>query len=145
MTGAIATAKTDIEATPDQVWAALTDPAQIKQYMFGSEVQTDWQVGSPIVWQGEYEGKRYEDKGEILEFEPGRRLSMTHFSAMSGAEDTPENYHTLTYELQDFVDRTHVTLSQDGNKSDEEVEHSTQNWETMLASLKKVVESGAKR
>ena len=52
------------------VWKALTDPALIGKYMLGAQVETDWKPGSPIVWKGEYEGKRYEDKGEILDFDP---------------------------------------------------------------------------
>ncbi|MDX6239970.1 MAG: hypothetical protein QOG10_4785, partial [Kribbellaceae bacterium] len=76
----VATAETDISASPAQVWSALTDPEQIKKFMFGTDVQTDWQQGSPIVWKGVYEGKEYEDKGEILEIEQERRLKVTHFS-----------------------------------------------------------------
>jgi uncharacterized protein YndB with AHSA1/START domain len=142
MSGKVATATIDIEATPDRVWAALTDPAQIREFMMGSQVESDWQVGSPITWKGEYGGKRYEDKGEILEVEPGRRLAMTHFSPMSGAEDKPENYHTVVYDLEDIAGGTHVTLTQDGNSSDEEAEHSTRNWTMMLQGLKKVAETG---
>ena len=70
MAGLIATAETDISAAPDRVWSALVDPEQIKQYMFGSQVVTDWQPGSPIVWKGVYDGKPYEDKGEVLEIDP---------------------------------------------------------------------------
>jgi hypothetical protein len=42
--------------------------------MFGSEVTTDWKPGSPITWKGEFEGRAYEDKGEVIAVEPGRRL-----------------------------------------------------------------------
>jgi uncharacterized protein YndB with AHSA1/START domain len=140
MSGKVATAQVDIAATPDRVWAALTDPAQIKEFMMGSQVDTDWGVGSPITWKGEFQGKRYEDKGEILEFTPGRRLAMTHFSPLSGAEDKPENYHQVVFELDGHLDNTQVTLSQDGNSSDEEAAHSAQNWQMMLDGLKKVAE-----
>jgi uncharacterized protein YndB with AHSA1/START domain len=138
----VATAETQINASPDRVWSALTDPEQIKKYMFGSQVVTDWQRGSPIVWKGEYEGKKYEDKGEIVEIEPERRLKVTHFSPLSGREDRPENYHTLVYELDGNGGRTRVSLSQDNNDSEEEAEHSRANWEKMLSGLKEVVESG---
>ena len=140
MTDHVATADVAVDASRDKVWAALTDPEQIKQYMFGSEVVTDWKQGSPIVWRGEYEGKKYEDKGEIVEIEPGRRLKVTHFSPLSGQEDRPENYHTVLYELEEREGRTHVSLSQDNNPSKEAAEHSRANWETMLAGLKQVVE-----
>ena len=136
----VATAKIEIDASPAEVWAALTDPEQIKEYMFGSQVVTDWKQGSPIVWKGEYEGKKYEDKGEILEIEPERRLKMTHFSPLGGKEDRAENYHTLLYELDERGGTTHVSLSQDNNPSKETAEHSQANWEKMLAGLKKVVE-----
>ena len=137
----VATAESEIDAPPSQVWAALTDPEQIKKYMFGSQVETDWRPGSPIVWKGEYEGKQYEDKGEILEFEPERRLKMTHFSPLSGQEDVPENYHTLVYELEEDGAKTRVSLSQDKNPTEEAAEHSRANWQQMLTGLKRIVES----
>jgi uncharacterized protein YndB with AHSA1/START domain len=138
----VATAETDINASPAQVWSALTDPEQIKKFMFGTDVQTDWQQGSSIVWKGVYEGKEYEDKGEILEIEQGRRLKVTHFSPLSGQPDVPENYHTLVYELQERGSTTHLTLSQDNNAGEEEAEHSRSMWAMLLAGVKKAVEGG---
>ena len=108
----------------------------------GSQVVTDWQPGSPIVWKGEYEGKEYEDKGEIVEIEPEQRLKVTHFSPLTGQEDIPANYHTVLYELENHGRKTRVSLSQDNNSSEEAAEHSKANWEKMLAGLKEVVEAG---
>jgi uncharacterized protein YndB with AHSA1/START domain len=136
----VATAEAEIDAPPEKVWGALTDPKQIEQYMFGSRVETDWEVGSRIVWRGEYEGKQYEDKGKIVEIEPNRRLKVTHFSPLSGQEDIPENYHTLLYELEERDGGTRVSLSQDNNPTEEAAEHSRANWEKMLVGLKQVVE-----
>ena len=140
----LATAETEISASPAQVWAALTDPALIRRYMFGTLVETDWQPGSPILWKGEYEGHAYEDKGEIVEIEPQRRLKVTHFSPLSGQDDVPENYHTLLYELTvtDSGDTTRVSLSQDKNASADEAGRAKGNWEMMLRGLKEVVEGG---
>jgi uncharacterized protein YndB with AHSA1/START domain len=138
----VATAETEISASPAQVWTALTDPGHIKKYMFGTDVDTDWREGSPIRWKGEYEGKAYEDKGEIVEVDPGRRLTVTHFSPLTGQDDLPENYHTVTYEIEDREGSTHVRLSQDNNASAEAAEHSRANWEMVLAGLKEVVERG---
>ena len=78
----------------------ITDPKSMREFFFGSEVVTDWTVGGPIIWRGEWEGKPYEDKGEIVAFEPGRRLVTTHFSPLTGQPDVPENYHTLTWTLE---------------------------------------------
>jgi uncharacterized protein YndB with AHSA1/START domain len=141
----VAVAETTIHASSDRVWSALTDPAQIEKYMFGSHVVTDWKQGSRIVWRGEYQGKTYEDQGEVLEVEPRRRLKVSHFSPLSGKEDAPENYHTLLYELDSDGDTTRVRLSQDNNPTEEQAEHSKQNWEQMLAGLKDVVEHRSAR
>ena len=77
-----------------KVWDALVNPVAIKQVMFGTTVVSDWKVGSPIVWMGEWQGKPYQDKGVILQFEPRQTLQYTHYSPFSGLPDQPENYHT---------------------------------------------------
>ena len=140
MSGHVATAQCEIDAPPGEVWRALTDRELIKQYMFGSEVTTDWKPGSPITWQGEFEGRAYEDKGEIISVEPGRLLEVTHFSPLTGQEDRPENYHRVRYDLQPTGGGTRVQLTQDNNSSAEEAEHSGANWQMMLDGLKKVAE-----
>ena len=43
----LATVRIATNARPDAVRTALTDPALIAQYVFGSEVVVDWQVGGP--------------------------------------------------------------------------------------------------
>lgn len=141
MTGIMATAETDIHATPDRVWDALTDPAQISAYMFGTRVETTWQPGTRITWSGEYQGREYEDHGEVVEIVPVRHLKVTHFSPLSGQEDVPENYHTVTYDLQERDGVTHVVLSQDNNANAYEAEHSAENWGMMLDGLRRHVES----
>jgi hypothetical protein len=62
MANYVATAETEINASPAQVWAALTDPELIKQYMFGSQVETDWHPRSPIV-EGRVRGQGIPGQG----------------------------------------------------------------------------------
>ncbi len=136
----IAQASTTINAPASKVWEALTKPELIKQYMFGTDVVTDWKVGSPITYKGEWQGKRFEDKGRIVKFEREKRLVSTHWSPLSGVPDTPENYHTVTYELSGQDGKTQVTVTQDNNASEEEKADSERNWQMMLDSLKKLLE-----
>jgi len=140
MTGHVATAQTDVAAPPARVWAALTDPEQIAVYMHGSKVTTTWEVGAAITWDGEYEGRAYQDKGEVLTYDEPRTLSVTHYSPMMGQPDEPENYHTLVYTLTANDDGTHLELTQDGNESEEQAEQFSQNWQQMLDGLKAHVE-----
>lgn len=131
-----------IKAPITKVWDALVDPTMIKQFMFGAEVISDWTEGSPIIWKGIWKDKPYEDKGVILQFQPPHLLQYTHYSPLSGQPETLENYHTLTYELADQDGGTELSLSQDGNKTEEEKKHSEQMWESMLQGIQKLLEVG---
>ena len=139
--GLVSTAATTIDAPIGRVWAALTDPAMIKQYLFGADVVSDWREGSAIVWKGTYEGRAYEDKGTILKLEPERVLQYTHFSALTGKPDLPEHYHTVTIELSSQNGVTAITLSQDNNPDEQTREHTAAFWQAMLERLKTLLES----
>ena len=141
MTGLVSTAKVHVAAPPERVWAALTEPEQIEQYLLGSRVTSDWTPGSPITWEGEYDGRAYADKGEVLVAEPGRLLQVTHYSPLSGQPDEPASYHTLTYLLEPVDAGTRLVLTQDNNASTDEVAHTGAFWQAMLDRLKGVVEA----
>lgn len=140
MTDHIARAERDIAAPPETVWDVLTDPGPNPEIMFGARIESTWRVGDRIIWSGEWEGKAYEDHGEILEIEPGHILRLTHFSPLTGQEDVPENYHQLEYRLTPTASGTHVTLTQDNNPTAEAAEHSTGMWRSMLDGLASVAE-----
>jgi len=129
-----------IKAPASKVWDALTKPELIKQYLFGTQVTTDWQVGSPITYEGIWEGKPYKDKGTILQVEQGRLLVSTFWSALAGLPDVPENYQTISYELSAEGSGTKLTLTQDNNNTQEDANHSEQNWKMVLEGMKKLLE-----
>jgi uncharacterized protein YndB with AHSA1/START domain len=135
-----ATATTTINAPASRVWSAITNPELIRKYLFDTEVISDWKVGSPILYKGEWQGQAFEDKGEILDIQPEKLFVSTHWSPLSGVPDLPENYHTVTYQLSERNGKTEVTIAQDNNSSEEEKEHSEQNWKAVLEGLKKLVE-----
>ena len=128
----------NIPAAPAKVWKTLTSREGMKAYMMGADVQTDWRVGGPITMRGEFNGKPYEDKGEVRSFEPERRLSYTHeSSAAPGAE------HLVTFELKPADGGTQVTVIQanlDGEVRPSDREHKAQyekTWSAMLEGLEK--------
>jgi uncharacterized protein YndB with AHSA1/START domain len=136
----IANSEILIGAPIEKVWDALVNPEIIKKYIFGTTVISDWTEGSKIVWQGEWKGKTYEDKGTILKIIPGKQLQYSHFSPLTGLEDSPENYHTVTVGLKESNNQTLVSLSQDNNATEKEKEHSESNWKMMLTGLKELLE-----
>jgi uncharacterized protein YndB with AHSA1/START domain len=88
------------------------------------------------VWQG----KPYEDKGTILELVPNQLLKSTYWSGMSGLEDKPENYNTVTYSLSEEDRKTILTVTQDNNPTKESATHSESNWGIVLKGIKEIVE-----
>jgi len=138
--GFVAKASISVNASVARVWESLVNPGVIKQYMFGTDVVSDWQEGGSIVWRGEWQGKKYEDKGVILHLKPMRLIQYSHFSPLSGLPDRPENYHSVTIVLSEKGDSTLISLSQDNNNTEEAKKHSEQNWALMLESLKELLE-----
>lgn len=136
----MANASISINASKREVWDALVNPAAIKQYMFGADVESGWREGSEIIWKGEFNGRKYEDKGVILKIEPEKLLRYSHFSSSSGKPDIADNYHFVTIYLADGADRTEVSLTQDNNADDYARIESEKNWNAMLEALKAYVE-----
>jgi uncharacterized protein YndB with AHSA1/START domain len=129
-----------INAPTAKTWDALVNPDAIKQYMFGTEVISNWSAGSIIRWKGEWKGKSYEDKGVILKMIPLKVLQYSHFSPLSGQPDVPDNYHIVTLELTDEKDGVKLMLTQNNNAIEEEKDHSEKNCQEVLKSLKAIVE-----
>jgi uncharacterized protein YndB with AHSA1/START domain len=124
-----------------EVWKGITDPEIVKQYFFGTLQESDWKVGSPITWKGEWDGKAYEDKGKILEITPGEYLKYTYWSSMGGTEDKPESYANVTYILTEEDGKTILKITQDNNKDEASKEHSEKNWQMLFGALKEMLEN----
>ncbi len=129
-----------IRANKEKVWDALVNPEIIKKYLFGTETISEWKVGSSIVFQGEYLGQGYKDKGTILEFVPNQLFQYNYWSSFSNTEDKLENYSTITFKIDDKEDSTELTLTQNGFASQEQRDHSHKNWEMVLNLMKEIIE-----
>jgi uncharacterized protein YndB with AHSA1/START domain len=137
--------RTTVYAAPGAVWKALTTPATLRQFFFGSDISSDWQVGGAIKFRGSWKGKPYEDKGVIQTFDRDRRLAFTHWSPLSGMADTPENYHIVSFDLRPASTGTEVVLTQTNQNDAEPLTPENRreydkNWTMVLEGLKKAVE-----
>jgi uncharacterized protein YndB with AHSA1/START domain len=130
----------DIRADKLKVWDALTNPEKIKIYLFGTETLTDWQIGSEIIFEGEYQGQRYRDKGVIIDIKPGELLCYSYWSSFSGLVDKPENYSIVSYALNDNGTNTRLTITQAGFTSEQACQHSQTAWEQVLLKIKDIAE-----
>jgi uncharacterized protein YndB with AHSA1/START domain len=133
-----------IDAPAHRVWDALTRPEIIKKYFFGTEAITDWKIGGPIQFSGEYNGKTYHDKGTVTAFEPYTLIQYKYWSSLSGTPDAPENYLTISYFIAESGSKTRLDISQENVRDEMAKEHSEENWRNVLANLKKVVEDSSR-
>jgi len=127
------------DAPVSKVWDALTKPELIKQYLFDTNTESTWEVGTPVFFRGEWEGQTYEEKGTILENEYQKKLTYTYLSSMGGKEDKPENYSIVSNELEDLGGKTKLTITQDNIQDEQTKEHSAANWKMVLEKMKTVV------
>ncbi len=134
-----------IDAPIERVWRSLTTPSLIKGWFFGVDTESDWTVGSPIVHTGEYQGKPYVDRGEILRFEPPTLLEHSHRSEVSGEPDRPDRYQVVTWALREWDGGTELRLTERNLPSIEAAATSEQAWEAALAKLRESVERRSPR
>jgi uncharacterized protein YndB with AHSA1/START domain len=139
-----------INAPAEKVWDALVNPQQTKKYMFNCEAVSDWKAGSPLLWEGSYNGSPVMVfvKGTIIDIKPGKFLSYTVFDPNNKKlEDKPENYLTVTCELKEEGNQTVLTVTQgdyakvgDGaNRYKHTVDGG--GWQPILEAIKKILEN----
>jgi uncharacterized protein YndB with AHSA1/START domain len=133
---------TTIAASPHQVWQAMRRGAMFP----GTTIDTDWKVGHPIVFNGEWQGRKFTDRGEIQTLSEDQELSFTHWSEKDGEKKRPPSWHIVHYRLEPAGQRTKVTLSQfnEGEKTDVDAKTKAEfekNWTMMLEGLKKTAEA----
>jgi len=129
-----------INADASKVWNAITNPKMIKKYLFGTKVSTDWKVGSEISFQGNWQGKKFRDKGVIEKFKIEKLFQYTYWSVFSGLEDKKENYSLITFELSGDNKITKLTVSQRGFADKTSQEHSDKGWSMVMQKIKELVE-----
>lgn len=136
-------AKITINASPVKVWQTLTNLELMTQWLgdpnMEIEVQTTWQINSPILIKG-FHHVKFENKGIVLAFEKERKLSFTHLSSVSKLPDIPESYSTLTFILEPGDNGTHLMLNIENFPTESIRKHLEFYWRTTLITIKDTVE-----
>jgi uncharacterized protein YndB with AHSA1/START domain len=133
-----------VNASREKIWEALTKPELVKRYFFGTNLVTDWTVGSALFFRGDWNGKAYEDKGTVLSFDPPKSLSFDYWSAFSGHEDRPDLRQIVRYDLEETDGGIRVSVDQSNVDTQEHADHGAKNWQGVLEALKKLVEQTAR-
>jgi uncharacterized protein YndB with AHSA1/START domain len=130
-----------ILAPAKKVWLALTNPGLVKQWQYGSDLLTTWEVGTAVVFRNEWNGQVFEQKGTVIEFLPESRLKYSLFFPRPDLQDIPENYIFMTYELAESGGSTSLLVRQeDGRPSSPDDPTVGDDGPDVLSILKELVE-----
>ena len=131
----------EIKTSPAKVWKVLTDPDKIALYLYGTKTKTDWRIGSPISFSGEYDGTTYSDKGIVMANVQDKLLAYDYWTQFSGLEDIPENYCEVSYHIQDNLNGSvKFTWQQIGFKDEDSLSHSNSGLPSLLEQIKGIAE-----
>jgi uncharacterized protein YndB with AHSA1/START domain len=130
---------TYIETTPERLWEALTSSEFSKRYWFGTELKSDWKVGSPfaLVMNG-----TITDEGEILEADPPRRLSYS-FRHVLNDEMRNEKPTKVVFSIEPHGKFAKLTLTHEGfAEGSKLLDDISKGWPAIMSSLKSLLETG---
>ncbi|TCO49934.1 DNA-binding transcriptional ArsR family regulator [Kribbella antiqua] len=141
-----------IKTTPERLWQALTDPKFTQEY-WGVQLETDWKVGSEIVWR--YGGATMAGPGQVvLEYDPYRRLAYTwhhitpEFAQVTEMSDevfekaSAEPLSKASFDLEPVGDQVKLTVIHGGFEPSSEIHASiSEGWVQLISDLKSFVES----
>lgn len=138
-----------IQAPASKIWDVLVNPLQTKKYMFGCETISDWKVGSSLLWQGEYEGKKMVFvKGFIQAISPNVLLAYTVIDPNNPAiADEPHNYLLVEYFIEPTgssntlrVVQSGFEMAARGKERYEETYNNGIGWQPILEQIKTICE-----
>lgn len=130
-----------INAPLQKVWDTLTKPEFVKLWQYGSDLQTNWEVGRKIKFMTESEGKIFEQWGTVLEFNPTTKLRYSLFAPRPDLEDKPENYFTMVYSLTSAGKQTKLEIIQEDDRPNAVQEEEQGEENPILNMLKQVAET----
>lgn len=138
MPSAIITYDLYIRASAEAIWDALTNPDLTQRYWAETRIESDWKVGSTILYvrRGEIT-----DAQEILEIDPPRLLRHT-FKPLFG-EFRDEAASLVRLEILPGGEVSHLRLRHDQFPPESRVFPACSvGWPRILSSLKSLLETG---
>jgi uncharacterized protein YndB with AHSA1/START domain len=131
-----------IKAPRDRVYAAWTDPAQLKQWFGPENVQTrelvaDARVGGEFRWDlTNSEGEEMTMRGEYRELQPGKKIVFTW--QWEDDEDWKNHTSIVTVELGDADGGTQLRLIHEQLPNEDSRNGHEGGWNSALNKLEKL-------
>lgn len=131
---------TYVKTTPDRLWEALTDPDFVAQYWLGNRPEADWRLGGS--WKLLFPDGRVADQGEIIAFEPAKRLGIRWRNEWK-PEFNAEGYSVCMMELEPVGEGVKLSVTHSIERADSQfIAAVSGGWPKILSNLKSLIETG---
>ena len=129
-----------IRTTQEKLWQALITPEFMDQYWLGAQFRADWKVGG--AWKIVLNDGRLADTGEVLEFEPTRRIVLKWRNEFR-PELSAEGYGQCVFELEQAGSAVKLSITHSIEVPDSKlIQAVSGGWPQILSNLKSLIETG---
>jgi uncharacterized protein YndB with AHSA1/START domain len=131
-----------IRTTPERLWSCLTSAEFTRQYWLGYAVEAEWKVGGS--WKmTSPDGRTTTDTGEIVEFEPSKRLAIRWRNEFR-PELKAEGWSLCTMDIEPSGEAVKLTVTHTMEREDSKfIGAVSGGWPQILSNLKSLLETGA--
>ena len=132
---------TYIRTTPELLWSALISPEFNKQYWLGAHPEAEWKLGGS--WKLMFPDGRVADSGEIVAFEPNRKLAIRWRNEFR-PELKEEGWSLCTMEIEPTKEAVKLTVTHSIERAESKlIEAVSGGWPQILSNLKSLLETGS--
>lgn len=132
---------TYIRTSPERLWSALTSPEFVQHYWRGAYPQADWKAGGS--WKLVLPDGQVADMGEIVVFEPEKRLSIRWRNEWR-PELKAEGWSLCTMEIEPVDGAVKLTVTHSIERKDSKfIDAVSGGWPQILSNLKSLLETGS--
>jgi uncharacterized protein YndB with AHSA1/START domain len=132
---------TYIRTTPERLWSALTSAEFARQYWRGAYPNADWKLGGS--WKLMFPDGRVGDAGEIVAFEPLKRLGIRWRNEFR-PELKAEGWSLCTMEIETVDEAVKLTVTHSIEREDSRfIDAVSGGWPQILSNLKSLLETGS--
>jgi len=133
-------AEIEVNATPEEVWRAITDPEVTRRYAYGCDIEGEWRPGGAWRYQS---GGRTAIEGTVAEARPPHLLRLTARDVWNpAARDEPP--YAMTWRVEPVADgRSRVRLVVDGFETENSSYRANSDLAAILDGLRNQVDPDA--
>jgi len=132
-----------LNAPPERVWAALTDPELTRQYLANYEFSGDLRPGGYWRWTGSRDGQDVQGEAEIIDYVPGKLIKFSGFDRMVAGDISRSGKLIITHEIIPSNGGTKLLTTLENFEGDDtRVEYIAHQWDfEIMPRLKTLIES----